>query len=285
MFNGVLASLSPVPREFRRSADRVLRTMKLYFTLNTVALFLLSLPVRANDNFFLPGDAFFPTVLTQASLASLSTSDPKDRTFDYSDFQLGGSFCGYAGYCRARFDCVDDAFIGNLRKTYREIRKRRPRELREEVQREETRLVETNGVRVLFYRADFPYPGGKLGLRYNEKWVDEVVRFGHDRDRVHLNCLVADPTAVEICWRDASRYAGLAVNLPKVALKPTPRIDTPVVVTDAVKAIVISEHNLTDLFHSTHTSSPGLVSWPVFVVDSDGITKVYVNLETRGDLD
>lgn len=215
------------------------------------SLFLRPCLVCANDNLFLPGDAFFPTVLTKAKLEELAASDAATRTFEYSNFRGGGFFCGYAGYNRAQFVHVDDEFIANLADVYKQIRSRQPRELREESVDGKTVLHETNGMRVLFYRSDFPYPGAELGLRYNENWVDEVVRSGHERQRVHLNCLVRDPEAVALSWRDASRYPGLAIRTPDVMLKPTPRTETPVVVTDGVKAIVVSTYDLDDFFQPT----------------------------------
>jgi hypothetical protein len=53
----------------------------------------------ANNNLFLPGDAFFPTELTADTLAELDGGGEEPPIFTYSN--LGGyegAFCGYAGY-------------------------------------------------------------------------------------------------------------------------------------------------------------------------------------------
>ncbi len=232
----------------------------------TQSLFLLVILLcgarvsQANNNLFLPGDAFFPVTLTQADLASLQSASKNKRLFRYS--ALGGyemAFCGDAGYRFAMIDAMDDRFVENLRAAYDEIRKRQPRKLVEEKSDGKTRLIETNGIRVLFYRQDFPINEGMLGLRYNENWVEEAIRFGHQRQHLRLCCLVRDEMAVMASWRDATLHAGLeAVRPPKGA---SPR--TPIRLTGGIKAIVIGNRRLEEVFRPK-----GFVD--LYVVTADG---------------
>ena len=62
----------------------------------------------ANNNLFLPGDAFFPTTLTADALARLKADDKNPPVFKYSTFgAYEFAFCGYAGYNRAKVPCID----------------------------------------------------------------------------------------------------------------------------------------------------------------------------------
>lgn len=54
-------------------------------------------PRLANNNLFLPGDAFFPTELTKSKVAALRAAKTGDREFAYSKPAGNeGAFCGYA---------------------------------------------------------------------------------------------------------------------------------------------------------------------------------------------
>lgn len=224
----------------------------------------------ANNNLFLPGDAFFPTTLTRADIEQLQSLPSEERTFTYSS--LGGyegAFCGYAGYNRAKIIAADDAFVENLHTVYNKIREWEPRELYEITRKGKTDLIETNGIRVLFYRNDFEYPRWELGLRYNENWVEEAVKFGHKAEHIRLCCLVQDPDAVAFSWRDATRIAGLDVQVPDIQLKPVPAEETPIIIRGDVKAIVIGSHDLKDFFRYSDDDY-----LDIYFVDSIGVKEL-----------
>ena len=228
----------------------------------------------ANNNLFLPGDAFFPCVLTKAGVEALHSAKAGERTFEYSSF--GGypaAFCGYAGYNLAKIKAIDDAFAANLAKAYRRIREFSPRTLIENVRDGKEELVETNGMPVLFYAADYPFPKRPLGLRYNENWIAETVKFGHKRDHVRLCCLIQDAAAVEEEWRDAEAVPPLKVKVPDAQPNPDPekRSKAHVEVQGAVKAIVLADHTLQELYSYTPLSE---ASPTIFVVDSNGVVEM-----------
>ena len=236
----------------------------------TVAIMVSSSSVIANNNLFLPGDAFFPTVLAKKDLGALLANKKGDRTFTYSSFGgYEGAFCGNAGYYYATIPAVDNNFAKNLAAVYLRIREFDNRELIEITRDGKTELIETNGMRVLFYPAEFKFPRHRLGLRYNENWVSEAVKFGHEKDQLRLCCLIPDPDAVERSWRDAEAIPPLKVKLPDVELKPVPVTETPVVVESPVKAIVIGSHTLKELFR--YSDDDYLT---VYIVDSKGTTEM-----------
>jgi len=245
------------------NADRFVRTAVVCL----VGMLLCNV-AWSNNNLFLPGDAYFPTELTADDLARLTAEPDSPPLFEYST--LGGydlAFCGYAGYDRAKIAALDRRLIDNLKQAYARIREGEAGQFVERKLNGTTTLVETNPVRVLFYRQDFAFPEFKLGLRYNENWVNEVVQFGHRRQDIRLCCLVEDTTAVEEEWRDATSVGSLDVSLPDVDKKPVPRTNEPVTINGHVKAFVLNSRPLSDYFAPEDGTS-------VLVVDSAGITKL-----------
>jgi hypothetical protein len=124
--------------------------------------------------------------------------------------------------------------------------------------------VESNPVGVLIYPKQFQFPKYRLGLRYNEKWVEESVKFGHERQRLRLCPLVDDADAVMECWRDAAEVAPLEATLPEVDLRPVPVIEEPVVIRGRVQAIVVQSWPLVKYYRGEEGAR-------ALVVDAAGI--------------
>lgn len=227
----------------------------------------------ANNNRFLPGDAFFPTELTAEKLAQLKSDPEHPPIFEYSS--LGGyegAFCGYAGYGRAKIPGVDKPFIDNLTRAYRWVRENCEAKELIEVEREgKITLRETNGVRVLFYPKDFEYPKFRLGLQYNENWVAEVMKFGHPPRSFRLCCLVDEADAVMESWRDATSVAALKAELPEVELKPVPETTEPATIRGPVKAFVMDSRPLAKYFNPPEDGDEDV---SILVVDSSGIVEI-----------
>ena len=250
-----------------------MRNMGFFLGLAFLFVACINRQTHANNNLFLPGDAFFPTILTADAIEKLATNRERHE-FVYSSFGgYDGAFCGYAGYNRARVSSMEDAFIANLKSTYEQIRKFEPRMLSEEKRDGKTILRETNGIRVMFYNETFEFPKFKLGLRYNENWVAETVKFGHQPRAVRLCCLLDNKDAVMVSWRDAGFVEPLEVSLPKVELKPVPENDSPITIKGKLKAIVFGSTSLVDYFKPSDGVS-------FFIVDEEGITEmVYDGVE------
>lgn len=223
--------------------------------------------IYANNNLFLPGDAFFPTELTADSIAKFAT-DKGRHEFVYSSFGgYDGAFCGYAGYNRAKISNLDDGFIANLKSAYEQIREYEPRTLIEEKRDGKTFLRETNGIRVLFYKEAFDFPKFELGLRYNENWVAETVKFGHQPRSIRLCCLLDDKDAIMVSWRDAELVESLDVSIPEIELKPVPETESPITINGKIKAIVFGSTSLVDYFRPEDGVS-------FLIVDEKGITEM-----------
>ena len=100
-----------------------------------------------------------------------------------------------------------------------------------------------------------------------ETWVDEAIRFGHERRHLRLCCLLRNPLALELSWRDAATVKPLVQTKPVLDKQ---RKDGPaLVISDPVKAYVISPHSLDDLFQFKRSESRR-----VYVVDSKGVEEI-----------
>lgn len=245
------------------------RVLVRFFVL--AAAILASTRAHANNNLFLPGDAFFPTELTADKLRTLQAQDAGPYVFDYSSFGgYEGAFCGYAGYGRAQISAVDKKFLANLAKAYAYIREYEAKILRETVEDGKTQLTETNGVRVLFYPKAMEFPKFKIGLRYNEHWVEEAMKFGHDRKHLRLCELVDSPDAVAESWRDAQQFGTFDALLPDMATEPTSDFEganeQPIVLKDKVQAIVLMQTRPLKIYWQ-----PPQDYVAILVVDSSGI--------------
>lgn len=226
---------------------------------------LLTTACLANNNYFLPGDVFFATELTLADIEGLIAAKPDKRRIEYVALdRQGGSLCGYAGYANAIIPTVDDAFARNLRKVYDEIRDEDCLHVRR-IPHGRNEFREKKVMRVLFYPEGYDFRVLHLGLRYNESWVEEVIKFGHPRERIQYQSMVDSSEAVAISWRDATLVHGLSATIPEVALKPVPRTEEPMVITEKVWAIVLGNGTLNNFFVQDSSST-----WHLYLVGSDG---------------
>jgi len=236
-----------------------------------------AIDAQANNNLFLPGDAFFHCVLNKVSAARLSKSSDEPRSFRYSNegAEFEGAFCGFAGYGFANIEKVDDKFAKNLAKAYAQIRESSGRRWHEIEVDGKTKLVESNPAHIFFYNADFDFKKHHIGLRYNEDWIAQVLKFGHSREHMRLCCFVGHKDAAAMSWRDADLVPGLSAVIPNKAPERG-RIPTePITISGNVKAIVLPPVSLSKYFASKESLS-------LFVVDSNGIKKYARNVFRPG---
>lgn len=234
-----------------------------------IAAFLISGPATciANNNLFLPGDAFFPTLLTKDEIAKMRKTNSGARTFEYiATDQEGEAMCGYAGYANAIIPSVDDPFAENLDRVYSKLVSIRGRNLIERTENGKTTITENGGIRVLFYPSGFDFQVNRIGLKYNENWVEESKKFGHEKEDISYSSLINKAEAVAISWRDSLDVTGLQAILPEVDLEPTPRLEAPIVVSEPVRAYVLGFGSLDKFF------APGEDDFlTLYIVDSKGV--------------
>lgn len=191
----------------------------------------------ASNNFLLPGDAFFHATLTKERVEKLLQQQPP-FVLEYSlQDAFVGAFCGYAGYRQAEVEAFSPQFVRNLKWTYDHIREHNRRELREVHGPEGTTYEEINGLHLFLMRKDFAiekyHP--RLGLRYNENWVDEAEKFVK---YPRLCCFVQTAEAIETSWRDSRLVPGLEVTLPQATIQEGKAVEVPVKIKGEVQAIL-----------------------------------------------
>ena len=53
-----------------------------------------------------------------------------------------------------------------------------------------TTITEQRGMRVLFYSLAFDFQQHRIGLKYNENWVAESKKFGHETEHISYSSLI-----------------------------------------------------------------------------------------------
>jgi hypothetical protein len=189
----------------------------------------------ANNTAFLPGDAYFPTCIAEEDVARLTDGKPNEFSFPFANFDAWEpTFCGHAGYWQAVLPGIDGDFARRLGEAYREVRKHRPKLVEVLAEGGSTRMREVNGMQVMFYPQSFDFQKFRLGLQYNEHWVEEHRRFGHDDTfPLRLCSLVDSKDAILECWQRSKLVDGFDVN-------PSKPVRTPVVLNGDVKAFVLT---------------------------------------------
>jgi hypothetical protein len=218
---------------------------------------------NANNNYFLPGDSFFHAVLTEAVLVEMEKS--KSPVFKYNrPDHLNSFFCGYAGFEQLQVKDMSPAIKKNLTMLYRHLREAYPLQI-ELIQ--ETKLVrdasggfdnevktgkmlrrEMNGFSMLFYNADFDADRYRLGLKYNENWVEQVVAFGHRQEHVQFEFFVREEEAILSDWRDCRLVKPLDVISPPITKRRSSNPLPPITLKSKVRIFVLPEADFNAAF-------------------------------------
>ncbi|QGJ71040.1 Hypothetical protein PBC10988_27430 [Planctomycetales bacterium 10988] len=211
--------------------------MTYLYRLLCVGVFVVTLFLNnrasANNNFFLPGDAYFPTVLTEETIRQLSIS----QMIKYQPMGYDFAFCGYAGYSKCHIAGLDEILIENLRQAYKLLNEGERQLYTRDPDSQEIISLD-NLFPMLIYPDDFDATKFKLALRYNETWMAETEKFGH-KNGGRLCCLIDDKDAVMESWRDAARVPPLEATLPKTDPELGKLINEPIRITGPVQFIIV----------------------------------------------
>lgn len=234
---------------------------QLLIALSLLASTLTPVTSVANNNFFLPGDSFFHTVLTEAVLANIEKSKNPVFKYDRPD-HLDFFLCGYAGFEQLQVNELSPAIKKNLRTLYQHLRHQYPLRIEltpeskwvrkggEDIEVKTGKIVrrELNGFSMLFYNADFDTKRYRLGLKYNENWLEEVVAFGHSREHAQFEFFVRDEKAILSDWRDCKTVKPLDVISPPIKRRQSSNPLPPVVLKSKVRIFVLPEGKFSAAF-------------------------------------
>ena len=218
---------------------------------------------RANNNYFLPGDSFFHAVLTEAALTEIEKSKSPVLRYNRPD-HLDWAFCGYAGFEQLQVKEMSPTIKKHLRALYRHLREEHP--LRIELV-PETKSVrgkdgegdvevktgkilrrELNGFSMFFYNADFDANRFRLGLKYNENWLEEVVAFGHRREHAQFEFFVREEKAILSDWRDCRAVKPLEVFSPPIKRRRSSKPLPPITLKGKVRILILPKADFSAAF-------------------------------------
>ena len=234
----------------------------LLAALMAALLWLPSSTGKANNNFFLPGDSFFHTILTEALLADMEKS--KNPVFRYNrPKHLDSYLCGYAGFEQLQVTGMSPAIKKNLQTLYRHLREEYPLRIElvpetkfvpgdlgdDEVKTGKILRRELNGFNMFFYNADFDANRYRLGLKYNENWLEEVVAFGHSREHAQFEFFVREEKAILSDWRDCRLVKPLGVISPPIKVRRSSNPLPPITLKSKVRIFVLPEGKFSSAFN------------------------------------
>lgn len=163
-------------------------------------LLVFALPLRAHNNLFLPGDAFFTAMVT---VDEVEKWRPGPVTVEYSRLLGVGYLCGYLGYGKATIADVNQATIDSMLGTLRELEKS-GRGYREGETADGKKI---RWFRVFLYQRDCNLESMRIGLRYNEHWA--TIQRAHSSEEHVMYDEIGDAGAIIDNWQSCELVRGL----------------------------------------------------------------------------
>lgn len=194
----------------------------LWILFAAAGCFQIATPCSANNNYFIPGDAFFYFEIDQSEWKALRSGELTVVDYDRPE-ELPFTFCGYAGYKKLDLSSLSDPFRAGLIKAVASMKEKYPTRIVEIDHGEPTLFgapsgiekKETNKLRIFVYNRSFDFAQFRIGLKYNESWADTGVRLGHKRDHFRFDFFVPTPRGLEESWRMGAVVSPLKVEFPK----------------------------------------------------------------------
>lgn len=221
----------------------------------TISLLTLIQPLHANNNYFLPGDAFFHTILT---LESIPKREKEPETIFGYRFVCEPAFCGSAGYSQLKLDQQNRELAKNIRKAYFQARKSTPLNLKRKTYKttpltdidnsawKPENFKETNGLSLFFYNEDYDWKRRNIAVKYNEDWLGDLKTFGFGGGRYCEFVSTAD--AVVASWAIGKYIQPLNVQLPDSPIVKHKSVDTPMLPKGQLKALILFDRNYKQYF-------------------------------------
>lgn len=194
--------------------------------------------------YFLPGDAFFYTVITEKELKELDKNP--NYAFEYNRSSRTPHNSGYYSLSLGKHN---QKLAKQIKKAYYEIRNssqalilevsgKSPNSVEENPPKKKTEFVELNGLSLLFYNENYNWQKRHIALKYNENWQQELLMFGFPKG--DYSAFINTTDAIIESWRFSTQVRPLMVQLPSVPIKKQEAImKAPIVPTGRIKAIML----------------------------------------------
>jgi len=243
----------------------------------SLSLLTLASPADATNDYFLPGDAFFPSKLILKNLKE-QEQDP-EPVFNYN-YICEYAFCGYAGYSQLKLDKQNSELAQNIRKAYSYIRQRQPIRLipkkivknpgkKQDVPNLEN-FNEINSPSIFFYNADHDWQRWKIAIKYNENWREEMKKFINAGSYC---AFVKTPAALKESQEEGKDVPPLNIQLPEADIKTGKPVDFPLTPKGPLKALILYDDNYKHYYDMKNGKR-------LLEVTSQGITEYVIHRNT-----
>tara|TARA_E500000305_G_scaffold111930_2_gene129511 strand:+ start:199058 stop:199903 length:846 start_codon:yes stop_codon:yes gene_type:complete len=201
--------------------------------------------------YFLPGDAFFNTVITEEVLKKLD----KDPDYAFEDNRDGFNLYN-SGYQRLSLGKQNRNLAKQIKTAYYDIRQIRPlllhvlgespNSVNDNPRDKKTELMEINGLSLFFYNEDYDWKKKHIGLKYNENWYQELQKFGYPNGA--YGAYANTPEAIIESWRFSTVIPPLSVQLPAVTIKKHEAVTEPMIPKGRLKALMLSDDDFNKFY-------------------------------------
>ncbi len=245
--------------------------------LATCITFVMVAPSFANNNYFIPGDAFFYFEIEQSEWADFKSGELSTINYDRPD-HLPFMLCGYAGYQKLNITNLPKEYRGRLVRAVESMKELYPTKI-VEIDHGKPEFFgspsgiekkEINKIRIFVYNKTFDFAKYQIGLKYNEAWPESAVALGHSKKHFQFDFFVNTPKGITESWRIGTDVDPLNVKLP-----PGEKgfIKTPITIDPKkLKFLVAPPTSLESLCFPTRDSSI-----ECFVVSNDGVQSLTVD--------
>jgi|TARA_R110001592_G_scaffold363264_1_gene682802 hypothetical protein len=220
-----------------------MRSMPFICLVVTFILLTQASPADATNDYFLPGDAFFPSKLRLKDLKQHEQG--AEPVFNYN-YICELAFCGYAGYSQLKLDKQNSELAQNIRKAYSYIRQRQPIRLvpKKVIKNPGTKqglpnlenFNEINSLSIFFYNADHDWQSWKIAIKYNENWREEMKKFINAGSYC---AFVKTTPALNHSQEQGKNVPPLNVELPEEDIKTGKPVDSPLIPKGPLKALIL----------------------------------------------
>ncbi|QDU06678.1 hypothetical protein [Gimesia aquarii] len=197
-------------------------------------------------SYYLPGDAFFHTVITEKTLKKLEENP--DYAFEYNRSHWNYTFPGYYSLSLGK---QNRKLAKQIKKAYEEVRYsmrllrlkvrgKSPNSISGKSSEEKTEFVEINGPDLFFYNEDYDWKKMQFAIKYNEHWHQELMKFGYPNG--DYAPFVKTPEAIIQSWRFSTVVPPLSVQLPDVPIIKHRAVDAPMIAKGRLRAIMLPDN-------------------------------------------
>ena len=189
-----------------------------------LAIFILLAMVSqcfANNNYFIPGDAFFYFEIEQSEWEDFKSGKLSILDYDRPE-HLPFMLCGYAGFQKLDIAKLPKEYRASLVQAVEAMKENYPTKIIE-IDHGQPKFFgspsgiekkEMNKIRIFVYNKSFNFAKFRIGLKYNESWPESAITLGHRKNHFQFDFFINTPKGITESWRMGADVKPLDVKLP-----------------------------------------------------------------------